>query len=137
MDRRSQLLEEIENLEGTNTFMRKGDHYLAALLPEILSDDEKIERVARGIYLNGWGLLIATDLRIFFIGKDYNRLLDVNFKDYVYGEIRSIHHEKNFIFGKIILDIHGTKMSIHQVFNDQAKSFCDYVINRSAESGAI
>ncbi len=127
MDRSLQIMEQIENLDGANALIRKGDYFLVALLPDILSEGEKIERLARGIYLNVWGLLIATDRRVFFIGKTYNNLNDVSFEEWSYGEIVSTLHQKGIIFGKIIIDTQGAKKVINQVFNNQAESFSSHV----------
>lgn len=131
MDRRSQIMEQVENLDGTNAFIRRGDYFLVALLPDILSEGENVERIAKGIHLNVWGLLIATDRRVIFIGKNYNTLNDVNYGEWTYHEISSMTHQKGFIFGKIIIEVQGSRKEIHQIPNSQARGFCEYVENHS------
>lgn len=94
-------------------------------LPNILWEDEKLEKMVQGFYEKGNGILVATNKRLVFVDKGLFYGLRV--EDFPYDKISSIQYETGILWGKIIIFASGNKAEIKNVQNAQVKSFGDYV----------
>lgn len=133
MDRMSEIIEQIESVGGVSVVIAERDAYLAGVLEDMILADENVGGVIRGIYTGARGLLICTNQRILFIGRAYTSFNDFKVLSSDYVDIASIEYQKGIIYGKLIINAHGTKNVIHQILNLQAKGFIDYVRNVSPD----
>ena len=117
-----EINEQLKNLDGVQKLFGKKE---IKELPNILWEDEKLEKLVQGVYNNGQGILIATNKRLIFIDKGFFWGLKV--EEFPYDKISSIQYETGMIFGKITIFASGNKAEIEQLFKDSCRSFCDYV----------
>lgn len=94
-------------------------------LPDILWEDEKLEKLVQGFYENGNGILIATDKRLVFVDK--GMIYGIRVEDFPYNKISSIQYQTGILGGKITIFASGNKAEIKRVAKAQAKNFGDYV----------
>lgn len=127
MDRMLEIIEQIESNGGVSVVLGEGDAYLAGVLSDMILPDENVGGIVRGIYADARGLLICTNQRILFLGRGYTTMNDFKALSYDYGDIGSIEYQKGLIYGKLIINAHGSKEVIHQLLNLPAKGFVDYV----------
>ena len=97
-------------------------------LPNILNDDEIIEKAVMGLYDKGNGIIIATNKRCFFLNK--GMMWGSKMEDFPYDKISSIQYETGLIFGTIKIFTSGNQAVIEQVDKNCTKDFCEYVRNR-------
>ena len=90
-------------------------------LPNILWEDEKVERVVQGTYGGGQGLLVGTNKRLVFIDK--GMLGGVKVEDFPYDKITSIQYSTGLVFGKITIFTSGNKSEIDQVEKKVVRDF--------------
>lgn len=94
-----------------------------AELPSILWEDEKIEKITRGIYANGSGILVATNKRVVFIDK--GMLWGLRVEDFSYDKITSLLYKSGFMSDEITIFCSGNKAEITHTHD--AKNFVEYV----------
>lgn len=94
-------------------------------LPNILWEDEKIEKLVQGLYEGSNGILVATNKRLIFVDKGVFWGLRV--EDFPYDKITSIQYETGMILGKIIIFASGNKAAIENINKNIARNFADYV----------
>ena len=95
------------------------------VLPDILWEDEVLERVVQGLYNNSIGILCATNKRLVFVDKGL--IYGLRVEDFPHDKITSIQYETGLVFGKITIFASGNKVDIRQIEKKQAKEFGDYV----------
>lgn len=101
-------------------------------LPNILWEDEKIEKIVQGLYEKKNGILVATNKRLIFIDKGL--IYGLTVEDFPYDKISSIQYKTGLIFGELTIFASGNKADIQQVEKKQVKDFCDYVRARITEA---
>ncbi len=101
-------------------------------LPDILWEDEKLEKLVQGFYEKGNGILIATNKRLLFVDKGL--IYGLRTEDFPYDKISSIKYEAGLLFGKIVIYASGNKAEISQIEKKRAKDFCDYVRARCSST---
>lgn len=79
------IKKQINRLDGASKLL--GFKEIKAL-PDILWDDENIERIVQGMYNNGLGILCATNKRLLFVDKGL--LYGLTVEDFPYDKITSI-----------------------------------------------
>ena len=94
-------------------------------LPNILWDDEQVEKLVQGWYGKGEGILAATNKRLVFVDKGL--IYGLRVEDFPYDKITSIQYKTGLIFGKITIFASGNKADIEQVDKKQTRDFGDYV----------
>jgi hypothetical protein len=107
-------------------------------LPDILWEDEKLEKVVQGFYESGNGILVATNKRLIFVDK--GMIYGIRVEDFPYDKISSIQYQTGMLGGKITIFASGNKAEIKHVQNDQARNFGDYVrarISKTQEHASI
>lgn len=99
-------------------------------LPNILWEDEKLEKLVSGYYKGGNGILIATNKRIVFIDKGL--VYGIRVEDFPYGKITSIEYKTGVVMGKITIFAAGNKAEIDWVDKSLVKDFSDFVRARTS-----
>lgn len=94
-------------------------------LPDILWEDEKLEKMVQGYYEKGSGILAATNKRLVFV--DRGMIYGIRVEDFPYDKISSIQYETGMLGAKIMIFTSGNKAEIKHVRNAVAKNFGDYV----------
>lgn len=113
---------QLDNLDGVSKFFGKKE---IKELPNILWEDEELEKLVQGYYAKGNGILVATNKRLIFIDKGLFYGLRV--EDFPYDKISSIQYSTGMMFGKITIFTSGNKAEIEQVEKGQVKVFSEYV----------
>lgn len=93
-------------------------------LPDILWEDETVEKLILGIYNNHAGLLVATNKRLVFVDKGF---VNLKVEDFPYGNISSIQYETGMVAGKVTIFASGNRADITHVEKDRARGFSEYV----------
>jgi hypothetical protein len=93
-------------------------------LPNILWDNERVDKLVQGYYSGGRGILVATDKRLIFVDK---RLFDLKVEDFPYDKISSIQYETGLLLGKITIFTSGNEAVIEKIMKPRAREFCEYV----------
>lgn len=131
----NEIKEQIKNLNtGSKLFGMKE----IKALPDILWEDEKVEKMVQGFYEKGNGILVATNKRLIFVDKGF--VYGLRVEDFPYDKISSIQYETGMLMGKIIIFASGNKAEIKQVVKAQAKNFGDYVrarISKTQEHASV
>ncbi len=94
-------------------------------LPNILWEDEVVEKIVQGSYAKGIGVLVATNKRLIFVDKGLMGKIRV--EDFAYDKISSIQYSTGIVFGKITIFTSGNKADIENVEKQQARGFSEYV----------
>ena len=117
--------------------LEHGDRLLAFReireLPNILSEDERIEKMVQGFYNNSQGVLVATNKRVMFVDKGL--IYGVRVEDFAYNQITSIEYKTGMMFGTITIYAPGNRAVISQLVKGLTKDFGDYV--RARIPGAV
>jgi len=101
-------------------------------LPDILWEDEKLEKLVQGFYEKGNGILVATNKRLIFVDK--GMIYGIRVEDFPYDKISSIQYETGILGAKITIFASGNKAEIKHVKNAVAKNFGDYVRARISKT---
>lgn len=94
-----------------------------AELPSILSEDEKIEKITRGIYGNGSGVIVATNKRVVFVDK--GMFFGLRVEDFPYDKITSLQYKTGLVSDEITIFCSGNKAEMTYVHD--SKNFVEYV----------
>jgi hypothetical protein len=94
-------------------------------LPSILWDDEDVLDIVQGLYNNGNGILVSTQLRLVFVDKGL--LYGLKVEDFSYEKVSSVQYETGLFFGTITIFTSGNKAVISQVDKTMARSFAEGV----------
>lgn len=117
-----EIQEQIRATEDPNQFLGRRE---VKELPNILWEDESVEKIVRGLYNNHIGILVATNKRLVFVDKGTFGRLTV--EDFPYDKISSIQYETGWMFGKVTIFTSGNKAVIEQLLKKEAREFGDYV----------
>ena len=125
-----EIEEQIKNLDDASKILGFKE---IKVLPDILWEDEVLERVVQGRYHygmglrmgHGMGILCATNKRLIYVEKGLLRGLQV--EDFLYDKITSIEYKIGMIQGKINVFALGNKAYFDCIEKKQAKEFGDYV----------
>lgn len=118
----TQIQNQIKSLDGTSKFLGRRE---ISELPNILWEDEMVEKIVQGVYSKGNGILVASNKRLIFIDKGL--IWGLKVEDFPFDKISSIQYETGMIFGTITIFTSGNRAEIKQVIKDQCRDFCDYV----------
>ncbi|MBC7100921.1 MAG: PH domain-containing protein [Methanobacteriales archaeon] len=110
----------IELAKKWNVWIFGHRHDIRAL-PEILRDDEKVERMATGFYEGGTGVIVATDQRILFVDK--GRLFGLRVEEFPYDAITSVRYKKGLFTGSIKIYSGGNEAKIENVLPNEIDAF--------------
>lgn len=117
-----EVKKQLEMLDGVSRFLGRRE---IKELPDILWEDENVERLLQGIYESNNGILVATNKRVIFVDKSLLGSLRV--EDFPYDKISSIQYKVGVMFGKMTIFSSGNKAVISQVDKKLARVFGDYV----------
>ncbi len=117
-----EIKNQLENLDGVSKFFGQKE---IKELPNILWEDEKLEKLVQGFYSKGNGILVATNKRLIFIDKGL--LYGLRVEDFPYDKISSIQYSTGLALGKITIFTSGNKAVIEQIDKGQTKVFAEYV----------
>lgn len=125
-------LEEVKNqilhLDGASKFLAYKE---IKELPNILWEDEIIEKIVQGLYETKQGVLVATNKRLIFVDKGL--IYGLHVEDFPYNKITSIQYKTGLILGEIAIFAAGNRADIRNIVKRQARNFCDYVRARMTE----
>lgn len=94
-------------------------------LPQILWEDEHLEKLVQGWYNNGTGILVATDKRLIFIDKGL--IYGLRVEDFPYDKLTSIQYKTGLMFGEITIFASGNNAMIQNIQKGEVKPFSEYV----------
>lgn len=117
-----EIHQQLKNLDDVSKFFGKKE---IKELPNILWEDEKLEKLVQGFYTKGNGVLVATNKRLIFIDKGL--LYGVRVEDFPYDKISSIQYSTGMVLGKITIFTSGNNAVIEQIDKSQVKIFAEYV----------
>jgi Bacterial PH domain/Short C-terminal domain len=120
---------QLEHLDGASKFLGRKE---IKELPNILWEDEKLEKIVQGFYAKGNGVLVATNKRLVFIDKGL--IYGLRVEDFPYDKISSIQYSTGMLLGKITIFTSGNKALIEQIDKAQVKLFAEYVRARISGS---
>lgn len=123
-----EVQEQIGRLDTASKFLSRKE---VRELPNILWEDEHVERLVQGAYNNGSGVLVATNKRLVFVDKGWTKLV---VEDFPYDKISSIQYKTGLALGTIMIFASGNNSEIKNVPKDQTRAFADYV--RARTTGA-
>jgi Bacterial PH domain/Short C-terminal domain len=121
---------QLEHLDGVSKLFGRKE---IKELPNILWEDEKLEKLVQGFYAKGNGILVATNKRLIFIDKGL--MYGLRVEDFPYDKISSIQYSTGMLLGKITIFTSGNKALIEQIDKSQVKQFGEYV--RARISGSL
>lgn len=101
-------------------------------LPNILWEDERIERMIQGCYGDNGsiGVLVATNKRLVFVDKGL--IYGVRVEDFSYDRISSMEYRTGLIVGKIIMYSSGNKAEIQYCDKAFVQNFVEYARARTS-----
>ena len=97
-------------------------------LPNILWEDEIVERLITGTYGAGNGVLAATNGRLIFIDKRLFGILRI--EDFTYDKITTIESSTGRVSGKLTVYVSGNRETIKNVYKDTCQDFAAHVLNK-------
>ena len=120
-----QIKNQIKSLDGMSKFLGKKE---IKELPNILWDDENVEKIIQGTYNNGNGILVCTNKRLIFIDKGL--LYGLKVEDFGLDKISSVQYSTGLFLGKLTIYASGNKSVIDNVDKSQVRIFGDFVTNK-------
>ncbi|RXA19922.1 hypothetical protein EQO05_07175 [Methanosarcina sp. MSH10X1] len=125
-------LEEVKDqISHLDTTSKLFGHKEIKELPNILWEDERIEKLVQGLYEKKNGILVATNKRLIFIDKGL--IYGLRVEDFPYDKVSSIQYKTGLIFGELTIFASGNKADIQQVDKKIVRNFSDYVRARITE----
>lgn len=99
-------------------------------LPHILREKEIIDNIVETNYIDWFwgakkGILVATNLRVMFVGKNGQR--GATLEDFAYRAIDSVQHYGGFFSGGVKLFISGKEKKFEGINKEAAAQFADAV----------
>jgi hypothetical protein len=125
-----EIKSQLSHLDGVSKLLGRKE---IKELPNILWEDERLEKLVQGFYVKGNGILVATNKRLIFIDKGL--IYGLRVEDFPYDKISSIQYSTGMLLGKITIFTSGNKADIDQIDKNQVKQFAEYV--RARISGAL
>ena len=110
------------NLSNASTFLGRKE---INELPQILSENEKVNNIIQGTYNNGQGILVSTNRRLVFIDKGL--LYGLKVEDFPLDKISSIQYETGLLLGKVKIHTSGNIATIDNVEKSSARQFAEFV----------
>jgi hypothetical protein len=95
-------------------------------LVEYLWEDERVERMTKGTYGTGTGLLVLTDRRLLFLKEGMTKKTE----DFPLDKVSSVQWSSGFTLGTITIFASGNKADIKNVNKDDGKEVTDHVRHR-------
>lgn len=128
MSNEKDILDRVEELDDISVFLRKEDFYLESAIREVIEVGEKVTSMVRGLHGNSRGLVVCTDRRVIFVGRDFSNPLSLKTKSYMGNSVRSIKYRKGIVYGKLVVVTESGKTEeIKMIPNYQAKDLLKYV----------
>lgn len=116
-----QIQSQITNLDNISKFGGKKE---IKELPNILWEDEVVQKLEEGIYKGGLGLLVATNKRLIFIDKG---MFSLKVEDFGYDKITSIEYKKGLLMGDITIYASGNKAEITSMGKNECQNFAEFI----------
>jgi len=120
-----EIKSQIRSIDGMAKFLGKRE---IKELPNILWENENVEKLIQGTYNNGNGILICTNKRLIFIDK--GMLFGLQVEDFPLDKISSIQYSTGILLGKLTIFASGNKAVIDNVDKLQVRVFGDFVTNK-------
>lgn len=111
----------LQNKDAGINWLGKGE---IKELPNILWENELLEKVVQGVYKNGNGILVCTNSRLIFINKG---LMSLKVEDFPLKNISSIQYETGILMGKITIFASGNRADIGNIEKAYVRNFAEYV----------
>lgn len=115
-----EIKSQIQNIDGVNKWLAQKE---IKELPNILWDDEIVEKLIRGRFNKGTGVLVATNKRLVFVDK--GMLFGLKVEDFAYDKISSIQYETGILMGKIKIFASGNTAEIDKIPKKHARDFAE------------
>jgi hypothetical protein len=125
-----EIQKQIRNQSDLSKFLAKRE---IKELPSILWEDETVENIVQGMYVNHMGILVATNKRLLFIDKG---LVKLKVEDFPYDKISSLQYETGWVSGKISIFTSGNRAEIERIDKKATKSFAEFLRARITSKSA-
>ncbi len=116
-----QIQSQITNLDNISKFGGKKE---IKELPNILWEDEVIQKLEEVFYKSGTGILVATNRRLIFINKG---MFSLKVEDFSYDKITSIEYKKGLLVGEITIYASGNRATIENIGKNEAQNFAEFI----------
>lgn len=116
-----QIQSQITNLDNISKFGGKKE---IKELPNILWEDEVIQKLEEGFYKSGIGILVATNRRLIFVNKG---MFSLKVEDFSYDKITSIEYKKGLLVGEITIYASGNRATIENIGKNEAQNFAEFI----------
>lgn len=116
-----QIQSQITNLDNISKFGGKKE---IKELPNILWEDEVIQKLEEGFYKSGAGILVATNRRLIFVNKG---MFSLKVEDFSYDKITSIEYKKGLLVGEITIYASGNRATIENIGKNEAQNFAEFI----------
>jgi len=130
-----EIIAEIKNVDT----IEKNTHKKREVseLPNILWENEHIEKISSGRYEGGFGIAVATNQRLLFIDKGMTGSLKV--EDFSYDKINSIQFKTGMVMGEVEIYSSGNKAKIDNILKQSVRDFAEHIKSKitSKESQSI
>ena len=87
---------QIQHIDGVSKLLGRKE---IKELPNILWEDEIVEKMVQGQYNTGIGILVATNKRLLFVDKGL--IYGLHVEDFPYDKITSIQYKTGLLYGEI------------------------------------
>ncbi|MDP9475631.1 MAG: PH domain-containing protein [Actinomycetota bacterium] len=126
-------LEEVKaQIQQLDNFSKVASFREIRELPNILWEDEVIEKMIQGTYgsRSSIGVLVATNKRLCFVDKGL--VYGVRVEDFAYDQITSMEYKTGLLLGRIIVYSAGNRAEIVNCEKAQVQAFTEYVRARTS-----
>lgn len=113
---------QIQHIDGVSKLLGRKE---IKELPNILWEDEIVEKMVQGQYNTGIGILVATNKRLLFVDKGL--IYGLHVEDFPYDKITSIQYKTGLLYGEIKIFASGNKADIGGIIKKQTRDFAEYV----------
>jgi hypothetical protein len=101
-------------------------------IQNIIRPNEKLERIAEGLYHGENALLVSTNSRVIILNK--RMFWGIKVKDFNYIDIRSVEYFTGIIFGSVSIVTEGEENELRRVPQGSAKEIALHIRNKVSDA---
>ena len=124
-----EIKKQISNIEDASRLL---GHKEIKELPNILWEDEKVEKLVQGYYAGATGILVATNKRLVFVDKGL--IYGLKVEDFPYDKISSIQYKTGMLLGELTIYASGNRADIKNVEKKLVRNFAEFVRAKTTEN---
>lgn len=124
-----EIKKQISNIDDASRLL---GHKEIKELPNILWEDEKVEKLVQGYYAGATGILVATNTRLVFVDKGL--IYGLKVEDFPYDKISSIQYKTGMLLGELTIYASGNRADIKNVEKKLVRNFAEFVRAKTTEN---